>query len=274
MGEIGSFKSLLVCSDGSESGEGAVREAIKLAKDRGAKLTALKVVEYNPELEAYAPDAIETLEAEARTHIDSVKARAESEGVSCEALVKRSVNPYEEIVEEARGLKADAIVMGRRGRTGIMRFLMGDVTAKVIGHSPTCVFVVPMEAELKFGKILVGTDGSKYSEDAALKAISLAKSAGGSIVAVSVADDDEKRAEDYAGSVKAAAEKEGLEAETVVKKGRPDDVIVNTAKEKGCDLIVVGSHGGTGLKRLLMGSVAERVIGHAEGAVLVVPAGE
>jgi nucleotide-binding universal stress UspA family protein len=54
--------------------------------------------------------------------------------------------------------------------------------------------------------------------------------------------------------------------------GKPYEAIVDTAKQRQADLIIVGSHGRTGLKRLLMGSVTERVIGHAETAVLVVKA--
>ena len=56
----------------------------------------------------------------------------------------------------------------------------------------------------------------------------------------------------------------------MIPMGRPDEAIVNAALFKEASLIIVGSHGRTGLKRLLMGSVAERVIGHAQGPVLVV----
>jgi nucleotide-binding universal stress UspA family protein len=55
-----------------------------------------------------------------------------------------------------------------------------------------------------------------------------------------------------------------------VLSGKPADAIIETAKDKNADLIVVGSHGRTGLEKLLMGSVAERVIVLASCAVLVV----
>jgi nucleotide-binding universal stress UspA family protein len=62
--------------------------------------------------------------------------------------------------------------------------------------------------------------------------------------------------------------------DTLLVKGKPHEsiheCIVEYSKEKDADIIVVGSHGRTGIKRLLMGSVAERVIGHAKCAVLVV----
>ena len=56
----------------------------------------------------------------------------------------------------------------------------------------------------------------------------------------------------------------------MIPVGRPDEAIVKAADFKQASLIIVGSHGRTGLKRLLMGSVAERVIGHAKCPVLVV----
>ncbi len=67
-----------------------------------------------------------------------------------------------------------------------------------------------------------------------------------------------------------AAEKQGIALDTMIPMGRPDEAIINAAIFKEASLIIVGSHGRTGLKRLLMGSVAERVIGHARCPVLVV----
>lgn len=276
MAEIGSFNNLLLASDGSEFSEGAVRESLKLAKECSAKLTVLTVVEINPEFESYAPGAMEKIEQDARSYAETVKEKADKEGLSCDILVRKSANPYEAIVEEAQKASVDVIVMGRRGRTGLKRLLMGSVTARVIGHSPVSVLVVPRAAELKFEKILVATDGSRYSEAAAREAVGFAKCSGGSITALSIADvmGDSvamKAVEEDARKVTDIAEKEGVKAEALAEKNKSsDEGIVSVARQKGCDLIVVGSHGRTGLKRLLMGSVAERVVGHAECAVMVV----
>jgi nucleotide-binding universal stress UspA family protein len=70
--------------------------------------------------------------------------------------------------------------------------------------------------------------------------------------------------------VKEAAQKEGVAVKAFVLSGRPADAIIETAQEKNADLIVLGSHGRTGVERLLMGSVAERVIVLASCPVLVV----
>lgn len=266
--------SLLLATDGSEFSEGAVREGIRLAKTCGSKVTALRVMEFNPELEALEPDFVEKMETEAGAYVKSVKERAEKEGVTCDTLIKRSESPYARIVDEASGLKADMIVMGRRGRTGLKRLLMGSVTARVVGHSPVNVLVVPRAAELKFKNILVATDGSRFSEAAALEAACIAKSCGSNLFALSVADAEAGEAEENAKKAKAIAEEYGAGAETVVERGRAYEVIAKTAKEKNADLIVVGSHGRTGIERLLMGGVTERVIGLSESAVLVVKTGK
>ncbi len=71
-------------------------------------------------------------------------------------------------------------------------------------------------------------------------------------------------------NLEAAAAAQGIALDTMIPMGRPEEGIVKAADFKQASLIIVGSHGRTGLKRLLMGSVAERVIGHAKCPVLVV----
>jgi nucleotide-binding universal stress UspA family protein len=100
----------------------------------------LTVVEFNPEFEALAPDYIEQMESEATAHVNSIRERAEKEGVTCEAIVERG-KPFEVILNKAKGIHADMILMGSHGRTGIERLLMGSVTERVIGHAECDVLV-------------------------------------------------------------------------------------------------------------------------------------
>jgi len=85
-----------------------------------------------------------------------------------------------------------------------------------------------------------------------------------------IAEKEMHEAEKSAKAVKEAAQKEGVSVRAFVLSGRPADAIIETAQEKKADLIVLGSHGRTGVERLLMGSVAERVIVLASCPVLVV----
>jgi nucleotide-binding universal stress UspA family protein len=79
-----------------------------------------------------------------------------------------------------------------------------------------------------------------------------------------------RKAKEYVAGVKKQAEAEGVKTETFVGETEAHEAITNLAKEQHADMIVIGSHGRTGLRRLLMGSVAEKVIGYAPCPVLVV----
>jgi len=268
------LEKLLLPTDGSKFSEGAIREAISLAKNCSSKLFAISVVEMNPEFEALAPGLVEKTEKEIRGHLESVKLMASKEGVECDIIVHEGEEAFQYIVDEAARKKVEMIIMGRRGRTGLKRLMMGSVTAKVIGYSPCKVLVIPEAAKVSFNSILIATDGSKYGHAAALEAVSIAKRCGSDLLALSVVtkDKDLPAAKKSVEKISQIAEKEGLKAKTLTPRGTPYNVIVETAEKKNADVIVVGSHGRTGLERLLMGSVTERVIGHANCAVLVVKA--
>jgi len=104
------------------------------------------------------------------------------------------------------------------------------------------------------------------------EALSITRIAGSSLLAVSVARDDSAvtRTEATLQRLREAAARAGISLETQMLQGRPFEAILNAAAMKQVDLIILGSHGRTGLKRLLLGSVAERVIGLASCPVLVV----
>lgn len=269
---ITEIEKILLATDGSEFSSGAVREAIRFAQRCNSKLYVISVVETNPELEIYGPEVVERIEKETRNNLEEIKERADKEGISCEVISHRGENTSEFIIKEAEKISANVIIMGRRGRSGIKRLMMGSVTALVIGGAPCNVFVVPRAGELICEKILVATDGSVYSEKAAREAISIAKRCGSTLMAISVAEKEEyiPRAEKNVNYVKNLASSEGVDIETFTVTGTPYEAITTTAQVKKADLIVVGTHGRTGLQKLLMGSVAERVIALSHCAVLVV----
>jgi nucleotide-binding universal stress UspA family protein len=119
---------------------------------------------------------------------------------------------------------------------------------------------------------LVATDGSEHSSAALTEAIGIAKRCGSAIIAVSAVRDDSELEEAKVNVSKVVdlARKEGVPAEALTPTGRSYDVIVETAGGRGVDLIVMGTYGKTGLKKFLMGSSTEKVIGRAGCAVLVV----
>jgi nucleotide-binding universal stress UspA family protein len=137
-----------------------------------------------------------------------------------------------------------------------------------------------------FNKILIATDGSKYTQGAIRKGIEIARLHKAKVYALYVIDtralitsngmpapeniytilQDEGR--DAVQQVKDAAG--GVDVEPVVLSGHPSSVIVKFAKEHGVDLIVTGTLGKSGIEELLLGSVADKVIRTATCPVLVV----
>src|SRR4030043_1158495 len=280
---VAKMEKLLVATDGSIFSESAIREAINLARICSSKLIAVSVVKTSHEFEDLVPQVFEKAEKEVSEHLESIKSRASKEGVDCEIVIHRGEEPFQDIVNDAAKNQVDMIIIGTHGRTGLKRLMMGSVTARVIGHAPCNVLVVPLHAKVECRHILVATDGSRYSDAAASEAIGIAKRCGGSLIVISVAlsdkeiilpDDDEEMilAKDNVKKIVGLAEKEGVKTEDLTAIGKPYEAIVETSKQKHADLIVVGSHGQTGLNRLLMGRVTERIIGHSESAVLIVKA--
>jgi nucleotide-binding universal stress UspA family protein len=263
---------LLVATERSAFSEGAVREAINLAKKCSSTLCVMTVVETNPEYETMGAELLQKEEEEAVQYLRSIKTRASEERISCEVSLQRGSSASHLIVEEAIKKKSDMILIGRRGRRGLEKLLMGSAAARVIGHATCKVLVVPKAARILFKNILVATDGSEYADRAVGEAIEIARQWGSRLIALSVfsAKNEEKKAQENVGGVVSVAKKAGVTVEAITATGRPCDLIAETAGGRGVDLIVMGTYGRTGLKKLLMGSTTEKVIGMAGCAVLVV----
>ena len=271
---VGKLEKLILATDGSQFSEGAIREAINFARKCSSKLYAVTVLETNPEYETIGSNVFEKEEAEAMAYLESIKARAAKEGLDCEIILHEASDPSQTIVDEAIDRKVDMIVVGRRGRKGLLKALMGQVAAKVIAQAPCKVLVVPKAARIEYRNILVAADGSVHSNAAVTEALAIAKQCGSHIIALSAMRDEGEREEATAhvNKVVDMAQKEGVSVEAVIPTGRSFNVIVETAGGRGVDLIVMGTYGKTGVKKLLMGSSTEKVIGNAGCAVLVVKA--
>jgi nucleotide-binding universal stress UspA family protein len=270
----GRFEKLLLSTDGSEFSEGATRLALQLAKNCGATLHVMTMVMTNPEYETLAPHLVEKAEQDAGVILNAVRQQAEAQGVACQTQVYRGDDPADETLAAAEALSADAIIMGRRGKRKLARWMVGHATVKVIGGAHRPVLVVPRAAAVPSRRILLATDGSRYSDNAAANAAKLANLCQLSISVVSAvaASHSQARRDEAQQAVERVTQllaQDGVDCEGLVLEGKPDEVIVNTAQQKGADMIVVGSRGRTGLERILVGSVSERVIGLAECATLV-----
>jgi len=266
------LEKLLVCTDGSPDSLGAMVGTLALAQACGSKIFVLQVLEFNPEFEAHAPEVVARREEQVHAYLEACKAEAEKLDVPLETRVRRSEAAYVGIVEEAQKIQPDIIIMGRRGRSRLFRLMMGNVTARVIGYSPFNVLVVPKGVSLEFKRILVASDGSPYSYAAWDEALYITQRVGGDLIAMSVAREerDVPAAQAIVQRLKKEAEYKRIPLETLVHQGRPFEAIIQAAREKKVNLLIMGKLGMTDLTSLLMGSTTERVIAQAPCSVMVV----
>ena len=135
-------------------------------------------------------------------------------------------------------------------------------------------------------RILVALDGSEYTDAIVDQAISMGRICNSVIYAISVIaffpeslaiapqveEEVAKKTREFLEIVKKKIEKENLTCETIVRlDAQPSIPIVEEAKNRSVDLIIMGTRGTTGLKRIFLGSVAQKVIGYAPCPVMVVP---
>ncbi|MEW6569941.1 MAG: universal stress protein [Nitrospirota bacterium] len=282
---MGRYRKILVAIDGSESSKNALRQAIKFADIEKCWITVVSVIPpYEGDLGLTSVgNMVKAMREPCEKALAEAEEIAKAERASIRTVCEEG-DAYERIVDLADAENFDLIVMGRKGRSQIERALIGSVTARVIGHSQRDVLVVPENTIIGWKSVLLTTDGSKYSEAAIDKAVNFAKSYGGELVIVSVVDVTEefmarspgmveemvKKAKGFVDDAKKKAEVSNITTKTFVREGEAYRVITNLAKDQKADIIIMGSHGRTGLKRLLMGSVTAKVIGYTPCPVLVV----
>lgn len=268
-------KHILFATDGSEFSAGAQRVAIELAKRCGARLTVMTIVLTTQDLEGVGTHGLrEQMEREAQARIDAVVAAATAAGVACDTQLVYGEEPHQEIVSTAAELNPDLVVLGRRGKRGLARLMVGHATAHVAGNAPCDVLMVPRAGQVWSRRVLLATDGSAHGEAAARAAQAVAAQCNVPVTVVSAttrSHSAERKAEARTAveRVTATLKSAGISAEGLVNEGRPDEVVIDTAASSNADLIVVGSHGRTGLSRLILGSISERIMGQAQCPVLI-----
>lgn len=146
------YKHILLPTDGSKPAAKAARHGVALAKSLKAKVTVLNVT---PEFQMMIDEGFVLADAgaiqkrfdeqtarQAQKVVDGVAAEARAAGIQCETLVDRNARPYEAILQHAKKVKCDLIIMGSHGRTALAGLLLGSETSKVLTHSKIPVLVV------------------------------------------------------------------------------------------------------------------------------------
>ena len=297
---------LLVTLDGSEFGEHALPFAKAIAENTGASVNLAHVSCCEPptDLLQNTPFQYEgvSMEAYEEKHSDEQKKYLEEQAALLQAQIpdvevsSSLLEGYvtEALERQAAKIQAKLLIMTTHGRTGVSRAWLGSVADSLVRHSSYPLLVIrPLEdgknfPAAQFGHFLVPLDGSPIGEKILEPTVHLGKAMGARFSLLHVVSphvtvgarvsplpaghlkERLAKAEEYLGGVTKRLRGEGLEVEAVIESHfAPARAILNTAETMDVDLIAIATHGYTGVKRALLGSVTDKVLRAARWPLLL-----
>ena len=291
------IQHILVPLDFSEFSDKALDFALTLAEKFQSEITLFHAVVLfqddvgeEQRLQEYE-EWIKRREHHIHHQMHNSQQKAESRGLTVNSVINRGVNAADVILEYLEEHPSELVIMGTHGRTGLKHLLLGSVAEKVVRLSPIPVMTIHRSLQkFQISKILTPIDFSIYSKTAADDAIMLASQLGASLQFIHVIQHD-IHPSFYAAGIDSIFQidkglkkrviinlKEflsdqlppDLQAEYAVREGKAHKEIVDYAKDAKTDLIVIATHGLTGLDYILLGSTAEKVVRSANCPVLTV----
>ncbi|MFH1914621.1 MAG: universal stress protein [Pseudomonadota bacterium] len=133
---------ILVAMDDSGFARAALEQALKIAAPVKAEVVALSVVPHTGLVEGMQDTMIARLEREAASLMDEAGTAGNKQGVKIKTRVESGISPANTILDVAKDIKADLIVVGHRGKSNLERFLIGSVTNALVTYAPCSVLVV------------------------------------------------------------------------------------------------------------------------------------
>jgi nucleotide-binding universal stress UspA family protein len=289
---------ILVPSDFSVTSDTALGYARRLAEQFEASLHLVHAFEDPFTTAAFASELYATVPLpfrqqlldEARRRLEDRLPRADRIRFDGTAEVVTG-STAKAITEYAASISADLIVIGTHGRGGVTHLLLGSVAERVVRTAPCPVLTIRQEPAAAIKRILVPTDFSETSDEALRYAVTMAGRIGATVQLLHVLDDplvaEGLAAEAYI--VEAPTLRTGMLREAQARLAQRSDAgdpavridsevlfghgaktIAEYAVARGVELIVMGTHGRTGVAHLLLGSVAERLVRTAPCPVLTV----
>jgi len=289
------YEKILVPLDGSELAETVVPYVGELAARMDSEITLLHVcspseAHYCHVNQIYLDKLAESLRSELSTN------RGKAVGI---ISVVGSGNSAEEISGYAESNGMNLIAMSTHGRAGVGRWVLGSVADKLVRSSRTPILLVRskvperVSAEAWPSKgILVPLDGSEFGEAALPYVEELAKTLNKEVVLLQVVTTEFRfvadmsgggvfltgqdikawtsNAEAYLNKVAARLKEKGIASKYKVMVGTPADRVVECVQECDVDLVVMSTHGHSGIARWILGSVAQRVLEGVETPLMLV----
>ena len=291
----------LVPLDGSGMAESVIPVVESLAKSCGATVILLHVIEKKAPATVHGERHL-TEEAEAGRYLEGISAILRSSGVAVENHVhaNKEGDVAASIVQHAEEMNPDLVIMCTHGRGGLKGFLYGSIAQQALQKGTWPILLVPPSAEGKKAafrpaRILVPLDGTHRHEPALAQAFPIANaykaemylvmviptaarlSGEGSVPAKFmprtmkvVLDLAEQGANDYLRQIAGECQSERVNVVASVLRGDAVPRVLDHAAEIAADLIVMASHGKSGLNAFLSGSTAARIAGKAARPLLLV----
>ncbi len=275
----GMIKQILVPTDGSEHAALGVQYGIGLAKQHEASLIGLHVVDirllegpFLRDISAslgtapyvnYQNNMAFILEEKGKAALADFAQHCEKSGVQFQAS-QMTGSVAHTIIEQSE--LADLVVMGRGGEhSEWLRGLIGSTTEAVVRHSQ-CPVLVTGRTEAKIQRFVVAYDGSPHARHALQFATSIGETWLVPFEVLTVG----KNGQQHLADARAYLDAHDLTVEYSVLEGDPRDVIVDFARDRQADLLVMGAYGHSKVRELLLGSTTQYVINHAPCPVLLV----
>lgn len=302
------FEQILVPFDGSQLAEQAVPLACTFARSAPIRVHLLRstagmwlpalpadpdfVSHYGPFDWLPDPQTMQQIRADAAASLDALVRKYGTSGVRWETVIVDG-DPAGSIIDYAQNESVDIIIISSHGHSGLERWALGSVTERVLQRAPCPVLVARRTSASR--RILVPLDGSQLAEQALAPALALAHRWNAAVTLFRVEraqlddqsltrrldrierlladgppDELRERSEEYLDTVRERHAGAGVRLRTVVLQGHPAQAIINYAADNEVGLIAMATHGRTGLRRWLYGSVAEKVLRAAPCSLFIV----
>ena len=295
-------RKILIPLDGSPFAERVLAFVREVAKPQTSELLLVHVTQASQYYAVLVPDAMHTVDIthwqqQAENYMKRMTAELQSEGYDVTSVMSEG-DVASTICDVADAQNVDLIAMTTHGRSGIAKWVLGSVADRVMRSARQPVFLVRPQEEMTppapIRRILVPLDGSRLAEQALPEAITLAKANRSEIWLLQSVEFPEYWGEEYAGmhalpalisteeqeaaarayllQMAAGLTAEQISAQIVVTTGHAASAISDVVTDNDIDLIVMSTHGRSGLSRWVFGSVAEKVVRLAQCPVLLIRA--
>ncbi len=279
------IRRVLVPLDGSEMAASMLTRLPTLLGSKDTHHTLLTAVDPRQPVDLLGPTKISELTNEATNYLNGIAAKLRDKGVEVNVRVDTGA-AAELILEVADDEESSLICVSTHGRSGIGRMMYGSITEKIVRASQRPVLVVPSfertepragvdRRKWDFRSIVVALDGSRQAMQIIPHVAAAVKRFDAKVTLLLVLDEDAdakltKDAETHLEGATGLFAKAGVETTMMLRRGEPAEEILDYTPRYDHDMVMMTTHGRSGLSRWMLGSVAEKVVRHATVPVFVV----